>query len=94
VSERLEITGDKRPGEGHGPSVKNDKQFVGLRKKGMSTSRSGGDVKRGGSSGRGGKQSDSGGVCLRWPLGVSLLRSADPTMARMGLTTLHSLPDG
>jgi hypothetical protein len=45
----------------HGPSVKNDKQYEGLRKKGMSKSRAAAISNSEGSSGRGGKKSHSGG---------------------------------
>jgi hypothetical protein len=41
----------------HGSSVKNDKQYEGLKKKGMSKSRANSE----GSSSRGGKKSGSGG---------------------------------
>jgi hypothetical protein len=39
----------------HGPSVKNDKQYAGLRKKGMSKSRAAAIANSPGSSSRGGK---------------------------------------
>jgi hypothetical protein len=45
----------------HGPSVKNDKQYEGLRKKGMSKSRAAAIANSPGSSSRGGKKSQSGG---------------------------------
>jgi hypothetical protein len=45
----------------HGPSVKNDKQYEGLRKKGMSKSRAAAISNSPGSSSRGGKKSGSGG---------------------------------
>ncbi|MDQ3951436.1 MAG: hypothetical protein M3279_00515 [Actinomycetota bacterium] len=51
----------------HGPSVKNDKQYEGLRKKGMSKGRaaaisnSPGSSSRGGKSSSGGSKSNSGG---------------------------------
>ena len=41
----------------HGPSVKNDKQYEGLRKKGMSKSRAAAIANSPGSSSRGGKKS-------------------------------------
>jgi len=41
----------------HGPSVKNDKQYEGLRKKGMSKSRAARIANSKGSSSRGGKKS-------------------------------------
>jgi hypothetical protein len=44
----------------HGPSVKNDKQYEGLRKKGMSKSRAAAISNSKGSSSRGGKSSGSG----------------------------------
>jgi hypothetical protein len=40
----------------HGPSVKNDKQYEGLRKKGMSKSRAAAIANSPGSSSRGGKK--------------------------------------
>jgi hypothetical protein len=43
----------------HGPSVKNDKQYEGLRKKGMSKSRAAAISNSPGSSSRGGKSSGS-----------------------------------
>jgi hypothetical protein len=45
----------------HGPSIKNDKQYEGLRKKGMSKSRAAAIANSKGSSSRGGKNSGSGG---------------------------------
>src|SRR5436309_9591979 len=45
----------------HGSSVKNDKQYEGLRKKGMSKSRAAAISNSPGSSSRGGKSSNSGG---------------------------------
>ncbi|MFN2615946.1 MAG: hypothetical protein ABR581_02355 [Thermoleophilaceae bacterium] len=45
----------------HGPSVKNDKQYEGLRKKGMSKGRAAAIANSPGSSSMGGKQSGSGG---------------------------------
>jgi hypothetical protein len=45
----------------HGPSVKNDKQYEGLRKKGMSKQRAAAISNSPGSSSRGGKKSSSGG---------------------------------
>jgi hypothetical protein len=44
----------------HGSSVKNDKQYEGLRKKGMSKSRAAAIANSPGSSSRGGKKSGSG----------------------------------
>jgi hypothetical protein len=44
----------------HGPSVKNDKQYEGLRKKGMSKERAARIANSPGSSSRGGKSSGSG----------------------------------
>jgi hypothetical protein len=44
----------------HGPSVKNDKQYEGLRKKGMSKERAARIANSEGSSKRGGKSSGSG----------------------------------
>jgi hypothetical protein len=44
----------------HGSSVKNDKQYEGLRKKGMSKSRAAAISNSEGSSSRGGKKSGSG----------------------------------
>ena len=41
----------------HGPSIKNDKQYEGLRKKGMSKSRAAKIANSPGSSSRGGKKS-------------------------------------
>ena len=43
----------------HGPSVKNDKQYEGLRKKGMSKSRAAAIANSEGASSRGGKKSGS-----------------------------------
>jgi len=43
----------------HGPSVKNDKQYEGLRKKGMSKSRAAAIYNSPGASSRGGKSSGS-----------------------------------
>jgi hypothetical protein len=45
----------------HGPSIKNDKQYEGLKKKGMSKSRAAAIANSPGSSSRGGKNSGSGG---------------------------------
>jgi hypothetical protein len=45
----------------HGPSVKNDKQYEGLKKKGMSKSRAAAIANSEGSSSRGGKKSNSSG---------------------------------
>jgi hypothetical protein len=44
----------------HGPSVKNDKQYEGLKKKGMSKDRAARIANSEGSSSRGGKASGSG----------------------------------
>ncbi|MDQ4144945.1 MAG: hypothetical protein M3198_14640 [Actinomycetota bacterium] len=44
----------------HGPSVKNDKQYEGLRKKGMSKGRAAAISNSEGSSSRGGKNSGGG----------------------------------
>jgi hypothetical protein len=44
----------------HGPSIKNDKQYEGLRKKGMSKERAARIANSPGSSSRGGKSSGSG----------------------------------
>ena len=61
----LRTTGIAREEDGmakdHGPSVKNDKQYEGLRKKGMSKSRAAAIANSPGSSSRGGKKSHSGG---------------------------------
>jgi hypothetical protein len=46
--------------EDHGPSVKNDKQYEGLRKKGMSKERAARIANSPGASSRGGKSSGSG----------------------------------
>jgi hypothetical protein len=46
--------------EDHGPSVKNDKQYEGLRKKGMSKERAARIANSPGSSKRGGESSGSG----------------------------------
>ena len=45
----------------HGPSVKDDKQYEGLRKKGMSKSRAAAISNAEGSSSKGGKRSHIGG---------------------------------
>lgn len=45
----------------HGPSVKNDKQYEGLRKKGMSKGRAAAISNASGSSSKGGKRSHDGG---------------------------------
>jgi hypothetical protein len=45
----------------HGPSVKDDKQYEGLRKKGMSKSRAASIANSPGASSRGGKNSNRGG---------------------------------
>jgi len=44
----------------HGPSIKNDKQYEGLREKGMSKSRAAAIANSEGSSSRGGKSSGAG----------------------------------
>jgi hypothetical protein len=44
----------------HGPSVKDDKQYEGLRKKGMSKQRAAAIANEPGSSSKGGKRSGSG----------------------------------
>ena len=44
----------------HGPSVKDDKQYEGLRKKGMSKSRAAAIANSEGASSRGGKKSGGG----------------------------------
>jgi hypothetical protein len=49
----------------HGPSVKDDKQYEGLRKKGMSKSRAAAIANTPGASKKGGKQSGSGGGSSR-----------------------------
>lgn len=43
--------------KGHGPSIKNDEKYEGLRKKGMSKSRAAAIANSPGSSSRGGKKS-------------------------------------
>ena len=45
----------------HGPSIKDDKQYEGLRKKGMSKSRAAAIANAPGASKKGGKNSSSGG---------------------------------
>src|SRR5437588_11735453 len=52
-------SGRCRMAKDHGPSVKNDKQYEGLRKKGMSKSRAAAISNSPGSSSRGGKSSGS-----------------------------------
>jgi hypothetical protein len=52
--------GDAAMAEDHGPSIKNDKQYEGLRKKGMSTERAARIANSPGSPSRGGKSSGSG----------------------------------
>jgi hypothetical protein len=49
----------------HGPSVKDDKQYEGLRKKGMSKSRAAAIANTPGASKKGGKKSGSGGGSSR-----------------------------
>lgn len=53
----------------HGSSVKNDKQYEGLKKKGMSKSRAAVIANSDGSSSRGGKQSGSGSSSQSSPRG-------------------------
>jgi hypothetical protein len=53
--------GDVSMGKDHGPSVKNDKQYEGLRKKGMSKQRAARIANDPKSSQKGGKKSSSGG---------------------------------
>src|ERR1700722_7405485 len=53
-------TGELTMTKDHGPSVKNDKQYEGLRKKGMSKERAAKIANSPGSSKRGGKSSGSG----------------------------------
>lgn len=48
-----------RMAKDHGPSIKNDKQYEGLRKKGMSKSRAAAISNSEGASSRGGKKSHS-----------------------------------
>ena len=51
----------------HGPSVKDDKQYEGLRKKGMSKSRAAAIANTPDASSKGGKRSGSGGpIASRW----------------------------
>ena len=45
----------------HGPTIKNDEQYEGLRKKGMSKSRAAAIANTPGASSKGGKRSHSGG---------------------------------
>jgi hypothetical protein len=52
--------GDAAMAKDHGPSIKNDKQYEGLRKKGMSKERAARIANSPGSSSRGGKSSGSG----------------------------------
>jgi hypothetical protein len=64
----VEVTDKQKEAEvakDHGPSVKNDKQYEGLRKKGMSKSRAAAIANSPGASSRGGKQSGSGGSSSR-----------------------------
>jgi hypothetical protein len=51
---------EQKMAENHGPSVKSDKQYEGLRKKGMSKGRAARIANSPGSSKRGGKSSGSG----------------------------------
>src|SRR5881296_1550993 len=55
----IELIGRCRMAKDHGSSVKNDKQYEGLRKKGMSKSRAAAISNSEGSSSRGGKSSGS-----------------------------------
>jgi hypothetical protein len=50
-----------------GPAIKNDRQYEGLRKKGMSKSRAAAISNAEGSSSRGGKKSGSGGASKSSP---------------------------
>jgi hypothetical protein len=54
-----DLNGGQTMAKDHGPSVKNDKQYEGLRKKGMSKSRAAAISNSPGSSSRGGKSSGS-----------------------------------
>ena len=56
---RSELREEARVTKDHGPSVKNDKQYEGLRKKGMSKSRAAAIANSPGASSRGGKSSGS-----------------------------------
>jgi hypothetical protein len=53
--------GEKVMAKDHGPSVKNDKQYEGLRKKGMSKQRAARIANDPNSSSKGGKKSSGGG---------------------------------
>jgi hypothetical protein len=53
------MTKENEMAKDHGPSVKNDKQYEGLRRKGMSKSRAAAISNAPGSSRRGGKSSGS-----------------------------------
>lgn len=55
MQEVIDVTKD------HGPSVKNDKQYEGLRDKGMSKERAAKIANSKGASSRGGKKSGGGG---------------------------------
>jgi hypothetical protein len=57
--EAIEQTGGLTMAKDHGPSVKDDKQYEGLRKKGMSKSRAAAIANSPDSSSRGGKSSGS-----------------------------------
>jgi hypothetical protein len=57
---RSDFSGGIDMAKDHGPSVKDDKQYEGLRKKGMSKSRAARIANDPGSSSRGGKASGSG----------------------------------
>jgi hypothetical protein len=58
---RLRDVKEEGMAKDHGPSIKNDKQYEGLRKKGMSKSRAAAISNSEGASSRGGKKSHSGG---------------------------------
>ena len=69
----------------HGPSVKDDKQYEGLRKKGMSKSRAAAIANTPDASEKGGKKSGSGG-------GTALRsRPRDARAARLQAEVLDSL---
>jgi hypothetical protein len=55
----VDLNGGNAMAKDHGPSVKDDKQYEGLRKKGMSKSRAAAISNSPGSSSRGGKSSGS-----------------------------------
>jgi hypothetical protein len=56
-----------RMAKDHGPSVNDDKQYEGLRKKGMSKSRAAAIANSPGASSRGGKKSGSGAASKSSP---------------------------